>query len=412
MLRAALARFFVPPATTADAGLLLAARGLRAFGDGFVSLLLPFYLALLGYGAFEIGVLVTATLLGSGLMTLGVGLIAHRCSHRNLLYAAALLMLGSGVAIVFARDFWPLCVIAFVGTLNPASGDLSVFSPLEHTLLARAAQPRSRTALFARYSLVGALAGAVGAQAAGMANAASLLLSVDLMSAIRALFVLYGALGAAVLLIYRRLSPGLDGHEKAHAPVPLGPSRGVVYRLAALFSVDAFAGGFAVQSLLALWLFDRFALSLVATGAVFFWSGVLGALSQLLASKFAARYGLVNTMVYTHIPASVFLMLVPFMPTLALALALLFLRSFFSQMDVPARTSYVMAVVTPGERPAAASITAVPRSLASALSPSLAGYLLALSSFGWPLVICGTLKIAYDLMLLRMFSKVKPPEEC
>lgn len=411
MLRAALARFFIPPGTTSDAGLLLWARGLRAFGDGYISLLLPFYLTLLGYSALEVGLLVTATLLGSGLMTLGVGMVAHRYPHRSLLYAAALLMAATGAAILFARDFWPLFIIAFVGTLNPATGDVSVFSPLEHALLARTVQPRSRTALFARYSLVGALIGALGAQAAGLASAVSAFLAMEIKTAIQAMFMLYGMLGMAVLLLYRRLSPQLDQHEKEHAPVPLGPSRSIVYKLAALFSVDAFAGGFAVQSLVALWLFDRFELSLAAAGAIFFWVGVLSALSQLLASKLAARYGLVNTMVYTHIPASVFLILVPFMPTLALALTFLFLRSFFSQMDVPARTSYVMAVVTPGERPAAAGLTAVPRSLASALSPSLAGYMLTLSSFGWPLVICGVLKIAYDLTLLGMFSKVKPPEE-
>jgi len=411
MPRAILARFFLPPGTLPDAGLLLWARGLRAFGDGFVSLLLPFYLTLLGFGAFEVGLIVTATLLGSGLMTLAVGMIAHRHSNRSLLLAAAVLMMVTGVAMLFARDFWPLFVVAFVGTLNPASGDVSVFSPLEHALLARTVQARSRTALFARYSLVGALVGAVGAQAAGLTGAATQVLAVEMKTAVQAMFVLYGVLGLAVLLLYRRLSPRLDVHEAAHAPVPLGPSKGIVYKLAALFSMDAFAGGFAVQSLLALWLFDRFALSIGAAGTIFFWVGVLSALSQLLASRLAARYGLINTMVFTHIPANIFMILVPFMPTLTLALAFLFLRSFFSQMDVPARTSYVMAVVTPGERPAAASITAVPRSLASAMSPGVAGYLLSLSGFGWPLVICGALKIVYDLTLLKMFSKVKPPEE-
>ncbi|MDP1717109.1 MAG: MFS transporter [Burkholderiales bacterium] len=411
MLRATLARFFIPPGTTSDAGLLLWARGLRAFGDGFISLLLPFYLMLLGFGAFEVGLIITATLLGSGLMTLAVGLIAHRHSNRSLLLAASVLMIASGIAMLFARDFWPLIIIAFVGTLNPSTGDVSVFSPLEHTLLARTVQARSRTALFARYSLVGALVGAVGAQAAGLTSAATGVLNLELKTAAQAMFVLYGLLGIAVLLLYRRLSPRLDVHEEAHVPVPLGPSRGIVYKLAALFSLDSFAGGFAVQSLLALWLFDRFALSISAAGTIFFWVGVLSALSQLLASKLAARYGLINTMVFTHIPASIFLILVPFMPTLSLALLFLFLRSFLSQMDVPARTSYVMAVVSPGERPAAASVTAVPRSLASAISPSIAGYLLTFSSFGWPLVICGVLKITYDLLLLRMFGKIKPPEE-
>ncbi len=411
MSRSTLAAFFVPSGTLPDARLLLWTRALRAFGDGYMSLLLPFYLTLLGYGALEIGVIVTATLLGSGIMTLLIGMIAHHYRSRSLLLTASLLMTATGIAVVFATDFWPLLIVAFVGTLNPSAGDVSVFSPLEHSLLARAVSAKSRTALFARYSLVGALVGAIGAQAASIPTFAASFLLLDIKSALHGMFLLYGVLGAASLLLYRRLSPKIDTHDEPQQPTPLGKSRRIVYKLAALFSVDAFAGGFAVQSLLALWLFDRFALSIGAAGTIFFWVGVLSALSQLLASRLAARYGLINTMVFTHIPANIFLILVPFMPTLTLALAFLFLRSFFSQMDVPARTSYVMAVVSPGERAAAASVTAVPRSLAAAVSPIFAGYLLSLSGFGWPLVICGGLKLAYDLLLLKMFSQVKPPEE-
>jgi MFS family permease len=185
----------------------------------------------------------------------------------------------------------------------------------------------------------------------------------------------------------------------------------MVYTLAALFSLDAFAGGFAVQSLLALWLFERFHLSITATATIFLWAGILGAFSQLAAAGLARRFGLVNTMVFTHLPSNIFPVLVPLMPTLELALLFLMLRFALSQMDVPARTSYVMAVVTPGERAAAASVTAVPRSLASAVGPMFAGWLLSLSTFRWPLVICGTLKIVYDLMLLALFRHVRPPEE-
>jgi predicted MFS family arabinose efflux permease len=226
----------------------------------------------------------------------------------------------------------------------------------------------------------------------------------------QAMFLGYALLGLASLFIYRTLSPALDVREREHRK-PLAESRVTVYKLAALFSLDSFAGGFAVQSLIALWLLQRFGLSLAIASTVFFWVGVLMALSQLVSVKIAERIGLVNTMVYTHLPANVMMVLVPFMPNLPLALTLLFLRSALSQMDVPARSSYVMAVVTPGERAAAASVTAVPRSLATAVSPTLAGYLLAVSSFGWPLVICGGLKIVYDLLLLRMFSALKPPEE-
>ncbi|RPJ48745.1 MAG: MFS transporter [Betaproteobacteria bacterium] len=402
--------FMLPPGTLPDARALLAARALRAFGDGFVSLLLPYYLILLGYSALQVGLLVTATLLGSGLMTLGVGFIAHRHSTRHLLLFASLLMIVTGLAMPALTGFWPLLVVAAIGTLNPAANDVTLFSPLEQTLLTRAAPAQSRTALFARYSLIGALVAALGAQAAGLPDLFAAHGMMTPLAAIQAMFLLYAALGMAGFMLYRRLSPALEP-EHHEQPVPLGKSRRIVYTLAALFSIDAFAGGFAVQSLLALWLFQRFELSVTAAGTIFFWTGLLTAFSHLAAARVAARFGLINTMVFTHLPANVFLILVPLMPTLELALLFLFLRSALSSMDVPARTSYVMAVVSPGERPAAASVTAVPRSLASALSPSLAGALLTLSAFGWPLVICGVLKIIYDLTLLKMFSAVKPPEE-
>jgi MFS family permease len=401
---------FFPPGTPRDAKLLLAARALRGLGDGYVSLLLPFYLTLLGYSAFEVGLVITATLLGSGALTLSAGFLAHRFRSRSMLRAASLLMIGTGIAIVLVTDFWPLLIVAFVGTLNPATGDVSVFAPIEHALLAQSAAPRYRTALFARYSLAGSLVGALGALSAGLPMLGEHYVGLDPKAAMQIMFLGYALLGLASLIIYRTLSPALDVREREHRK-PLVESRATVFRLAALFSLDSFAGGFAVQSLIALWLYQRFGLSLAVASTVFFWVGILMALSQLVSVKIAERIGLVNTMVYTHLPANVMMVLVPFMPNLTLALTLLFLRSALSQMDVPARTSYVMAVVTPGERAAAASVTAVPRSLATAVSPTLAGYLLAVSSFGWPLVICGGLKIVYDLLLLRMFSALKPPEE-
>ena len=400
----------LPPGVMPDAKLLLCARGLRAFGDGFISLLLPYYLTQLGFSALAIGALVTATLLGSGLMTLVVGFIAHRFRSRVLLESAALLMIATGVAFVLTTDFWPLLVIAAIGTINPSTGDVSVFLPLEHALLVRTVGAEHRTALFARYSLVGALIGALGAQAAALPVLATHWLGLDIKHAVQAMFLVYAGFGVVSLLLYRRLSPRIE--PEGDAPhTPLGRSRRTVYTLAVIFSIDAFAGGLAVQSLLALWLFNQFQLSVAAAGTIFLFTGVLGALSQLGAAPLARRIGLINTMVFTHLPANIFLILVPLMPNLPLALTFLMLRSALSSMDVPARTSYVMAVVTPGERPAAASVTAVPRSLASALSPTLAGWLLTLSPFGWPLVLCGALKIVYDLTLLAMFRRVRPPEE-
>jgi MFS family permease len=400
----------LPPGTRADAAFILWSRALRAFGDGYMSLLLPFYLTLLGFNALEVGVIVTGTLLGSGIMTLVIGVIAHRYRGTALLRAASLLMAATGVAFIFVTDFWPLLLIAFVGTLNPSSGDVSVFLPLEQALLAQTVTARSRTALFARYSLIGALVGAIGAQAAGVPAVAQQWFAIDLKAALLGMFLLYGALGLISLALYQRLSPLLETQHETQS-TPLGKSKRTVLKLAALFGLDAFAGGFAVQSLLALWLFERFELSVIAAGSIFFWVGIFSAVSQLASARVAARFGLINTMVFTHLPSNVFLILVPLMPTLPLALLFLFLRIALSQMDVPARTSYVMAVVAPGERPAAASVTAVPRSLAAAISPALAGYLLSLTAFGWPLVICGTLKIIYDLLLLGMFRHVTPPEE-
>jgi len=410
MPRSPLVSLFMPPGVLPDARLLLWARGLRAFGDGYVSLLLPYYLTLLGFSALEVGALVTATLLGSGLMTLAVGFIAHRFRQRRLLEMAALMMIATGVAFILTTEFWPLLLIAAIGTINPSSGDVSVFAPLEHALLARTIGAEHRTALFARYSLVGALVGALGAQSAALPVLGQSWLGFDVKHAVQAMFLLYGGFGVITLLLYRRLSPRIEPHEDAPT-TPLGKSKRMVYLLAAVFSIDAFAGGFAVQSLLALWLFDRFQLSVVTAGTIFFWTGLLTAFSQLVAARLARRIGLINTMVFTHMPANVFLILVPLMPNLPLALVFLMLRSALSSMDVPARTSYVMAVVTPGERPAAASVTAVPRSLASAVSPMIAGWLLTQSPFGWPLVICGGLKIVYDLLLLALFRRVRPPEE-
>ncbi|CAN7504436.1 MFS transporter [Phyllobacterium sp. LjRoot231] len=401
---------FLPSGAEPTAAYLLTSRGLRAFGDGLVSILLPTYLATLGFDAFKIGILSTVTLAGSAALTLTVGVVAHHFFRRTLLIAAAVLMVLTGIAFALVQDFWPLLLIAFVGTLNPSSGDVSVFLPLEHAELAHTVTDSDRTALFARYSLIGSLAAAVGALAAGAPDILRDVAGLELKHALQVAFLLYASLGLVALLLYRRLPDDLPSAGTAPAE-PLRKSRSVVLTLAALFSLDAFAGGFVIQSLLALWLFQRFDLSLAATGAIFFWMGVLSAGSYLVAVRISKRIGLVNTMVFTHLPSSLCLMLVPFMPSLAPAIVLLLIRSALSQMDVPTRTSYVMAVVTPGERAAAASVTAVPRSLAAAASPIIAGSLLATSGFGWPLLIAGALKIVYDILLLGMFRKLRPPEE-
>jgi predicted MFS family arabinose efflux permease len=301
-------------------------------------------------------------------------------------------------------------VVAFVGTLNPSSGDVSVFLPTEQALLPQTVSDRQRTALFARYSLVGSLVAAAGALTAGLPELVAEETGLSLAHALDGMFLLYALLGLVALLLYRGLSPAIEPDAKT-APAPLTTSKGIVSKLAALFSLDSFGSGLVVQSLLALWLFQRFELSVATAGVIFFWSGVLSAFSALAAVRIASRIGLLNTAVFTHLPANLFLVLTPFMPTVELAVALLLLRSALSQMDVPVRNSYVMAVVSPAERPAAASVTAVPKSLAAALGPLLSGWLLTLSGFGWPLVIAGTLKGIYDVLLLLMFKAVRPPEE-
>jgi MFS family permease len=382
------------------------ARALRDFGDGFVAVLLPVYLTALGLSAFDVGVVATAALLGSALLTLGAGFLAARYDVRALLIVASALMIASGLAYAAANDYAVLLIVAFVGTINPSGGSTSVFVPLEHTVLSGAVEPARRTWAFARYSLLGALAGAVGALAAATPEWLAGF-GVGTIGAIKLMFGFYALLGLLGGLAYQRIAP----MRGSRASTPLGPSRGIVYKLAALFALDAFAGGFVVQSLLALWLFERFDLSLAAAGAFFFCSGVLSAFSFPVAAWIGGRIGLVNTMVFTHIPSSLCLIAAAFAPSVEWALGLLLVRAALSQMDVPTRSSYVMAVVTEPERPAAASVTAVPRSLASAASPALAGALFAAGLQAWPLLLCGGLKILYDLMLLAAFRGIKPPEE-
>jgi MFS family permease len=387
--------------------LLLTARALRAFADGFVAVLLPAYLLALGHGQLEVGMLSTATLFGSAIATLAVGRWGHRFALRRLLLAAAGLMAATGLGFASLTSLWPLLVVAFMGPLNPGGGDVSVFLPLEHTVLAGSAAAEGRTSVFARYSFFGSIFGAVGALAAAVPDWLASQAGWQMTEALRVMFVAYAAIAAVVWMLYLRM-PQPPQADNRKPPSSLGPSRGIVFRLAGLFSVDSFAGGLVINALLALWLFERFGMSLTAAGAFFFWTGSLSAVSQLAAPALAKRIGLLNTMVFTHIPSSLCLIGAAFAPSLELALGLLLARSLLSQMDVPARSAYVMSVVTPAERPAAASFTAVPRSLASAVGPSLAGAMFAAGLMSAPLVACGVLKIAYDLALFAGFRKVAP----
>lgn len=388
---------------------LTAARGLRGFGDGMCSLLLPVYLTGLGFSAFRVGVLTTAMLLGSAALTLAVGLLGFRLPAKRLLLAACGLMAATGIGFSAAHDFWPLAVVGFLGTLNPSNGDVSVFLPLEQALLAQAGPGERRTERFARYNLAGSVMGALGALSLGLMAPLKAWTGLDQRALTQGAFLLYGALSLGSAALYAGLPTNIGQGEAPHAP--LGPSKGRVFGLAALFSLDSFGSGFMVNSLLALWLFRRFHLSLAVAGQFFFWTGLLMGVSQLAAPWLAKRIGLINTMVFTHIPASLCMVAVAFAPNAAVAFGLLVVRALLSNMDSPARSSYVMAVVTPAERTAAAGVTNVPRSLASAMSPALAGLIFSMSAFAWPLVIGGSLKTLYDILLLWRFQAVRPPEE-
>jgi MFS family permease len=395
--------------TPPDILCLYGARALRGFGDGFAIIILPVYLSAIGFSTPQIGIVASASLLGTAALTLIVGFIAPRFELRNLFLAGAGLIVFTGLVFPSTQTIAPILLVAFIGTINPSSGDLGMLVPLEHALLTKETADRDRTRIFARYSLIGSLTSAVGSLAAALPETLASS-GWSRLSAIKLMFYCYAGLGMLAALLYRRL-PRDHSHAANVPKTALGPSRSIVYRLAALFSLDAFAGGFVVQSLLALWLFQRFNLSLEAASLYFFCASLLGAMSFPVAAWLAGRIGLINTMVYTHIPSSLCLIAAAFSSSLTVVLSLLLLRSALSQMDVPTRSSYVMAVVTPAERTAAASVTAVPRSLASSISPAMAGFMLAGPFSGLPLLVCGCLKIGYDLALLRMFRHTKPPEE-
>ena len=382
---------------TADGRRLIATRGLRGFADGLVAVSLSAYLGdQLGYSGARIGVIVTGMLLGSALLTLLTGTVASSIGRRHLLQLGAMLALGTGLIFATYSTFWILLVAGVIGTVNPTSGDVSVFQPIEQSVLPNTTTERGRSAVFARYTFAGALFAAFGALVAGLPG--RLGWSAD------SVFVVYAVVAACALIVYSTLSVAVEGGA-ANAPRPLGESRPVVYRLAALFSLDAFGGGFVTQSLLALWLFRRHDFTLANAGFVFAAMGVLSAASGFAAARIERRLGPIRTMAFTHMPAQVLLILAALMPNGTWAVICLLARSLLASMDVPVRNAYVMSVVTPPERAAAASVTNVPRSLASALPPFAAGWMLDHTTFGWPLIIAGVAKLTYDVLLLRMFGK-------
>jgi MFS family permease len=376
---------------------LVLARAVRGFADGFASVLLARYLSNIGFSGVQIGVIVTATLLGSAVLTLLAGFRLARFGARSVLLWSCALMAATGLGFGTLSWYWALIVIGFVGTLNPSGGDVSLFLPTEQAALASMTDVAERPRAFGVYNLAGSLAAAAGALASALPSRIAHHTGWNVAHVERASFLIYVVTAAIAASIYSRMRNTLPGPQPGGG---LHKSRRVVVRLSALFALDSAGGGFALTSLLVLYLYLRFNLSPAATGATLAATSALSAFSQLLSAPIARRIGLVRTMVFTHLPANACLIAAGLVPDATAAIALLLVRSALSQMDVPVRQALVMRLVEPDERAAAASVTNVPRSLGSAATPALAGAMLDWSHVGWPLVIAGAMKAAYDLLLL------------
>ncbi|MEW5991900.1 MAG: MFS transporter [Chloroflexota bacterium] len=403
-----------------DGRLLFLTRTFRLFGYGFLAVVLVLYLVELGLDAAAIGAVLTLTLVGDTAISLWLTTRADRIGRRRVLVVGALLMSGAG--IVFAVTDWlPLLVLAgTVGVISPTGNEVGPFLAIEQAALAQTTPDRRRTPTFAWYNLAGYVATAVGALTAGAVAQVLLGGGLAAVDAYRVIVVGYAIVGLAMAAVFARVGPAVEAPAAAalddgvRRRLGLGRSRGIVARLSALFAVDAFAGGFIPQSLMAYWFHLRFGVEPAVLGGIFFGANLLAAVSALSASRIAARIGLVNTMVFTHLPSNVLLILVPLMPTLPLAVLVLLARFSLSQMDVPTRQSYVLAVVEPDERSAAAGVTGIARTTGAAISPALSAPLVASTSVaiaGLPFVIAGGLKIAYDLALWVAFRARPAPEE-
>jgi MFS family permease len=376
---------------------LVVARAIRGFADGFAAVLLARYLQNLGFSNTQIGVLITATLLGSAGLTLWAGLRLNTWTAQKVLFASCGLMALTGVGFSTITQYAPLLIVAFVGTLNPSGGDVSLFLPTEQAAMADLTTHEERPHRFAVYNVMATLAAAAGALASPLPDRIAHAQDWNVATVERLSFLIYVVAAALAALVYR----GLRTHAHLEAPRRgLHKSKKVVYRLSALFTLDSAGGGFVLTSLLVLYLDLRFHLSPGAMGALFAAAGTVTAFSQFIAPRIARRIGLVRTMVFTHLPANVFLILAGIVPNAGAAVTFLLLRAALSQMDVPVRQALVMREVEPDERAAAASVTNVPRSLGGALTPAIAGVMFQHSSFGWPLIVGGLLKSGYDLLLL------------
>ncbi len=387
------------------------------FAYGLLSVILVLYLAAVGLSTRQIGVLLTLTLLGDTVISLWMTTWADRLGRRKMLAGGALLMWLAGVVFAFAHWFPILLVAAIIGVISPSGNEVGPFLSIEQAALAQTVSPSRRTGVFAWYNLAGSFATALGALAGGGAAHALRSSGYTSSAGYQAVVLAYAAIGLLLAVLFARLPQTTEAATIPPAQRPdtflgLHQSRKIVLRLSSLFAIDAFAGGFVMQSLVAYWFHIRFGLDAAALGALFFGANLLAGVSALTAARIASRFGLINTMVFTHIPSNVLLLLVPLMPNAALAITVLLLRFAISQMDVPTRQSYTMAVVHPDERSAAAGVTGIARTVGAGLSPVLTGPLLASPSLlSLPFFLAGGLKILYDLLLYRRFKSLKPPEE-
>jgi MFS family permease len=405
---------------TQDAWLLFATRFIRLFAYGSVSVVLVFYLADLGLSTSQTGVLFSLTLIGDTAISLYLTTRADRLGRRRMLIVGALLMVAAGVTFSVAHSFLLLTIAATIGVISPSGNEVGPFLSIEQAALSSVVSEETRTHIFAWYALVGSLATAIGALSAGVITYVLQKTAITPLDGYRAIVVLYALLGVLLLFLFNLLTSATEVslHESPDISpglrkfLGIGHSHKVVLKLSALFALDSFGGGFVVQSFAAYWFYLRFGLTPGSLGLVFFGANLLSGLSALLASRLASRFGLVNTMVLTHLPSNALLILLPLMPNLSLAISVLFLRFSVSQMDVPTRQSYTMAVVPPQERSAAAGIAGVSRTTGAALAPFLAGILFGRPALiNAPFFIAGTLKIIYDLLFYKSFISTKPPEE-
>jgi MFS family permease len=410
---------------TRDAWLLFATRFIRLFAYGSLSVVLVFYLIDLGLSESQTGMLLTLTLMGDTLVSLYLTTRADRIGRRRMLIVGAALMAGAGLVFAFTRHLWLLMLAGTIGVISPSGGEVGPFLSIEQAALAHVVTDRTRTEVFAWYTLVGSLATALGALTGGTVTYALQKTAVTPVTSYRAVVMLYAALGVMLALLFARLSPAAEastfGERRGNGARSFSTlsglsgierSRHVVFKLSSLFALDAFGGGFVIQSFAAYWFYLRFGVNPGTLGAIFFWANIFAGISALLASRLASRFGLINTMVVTHLPSNILLILVPLMPTLPLAVLVLLVRFSISQMDVPTRQSYLMAVVSPEERSAAAGITGVARTIGASASPVFVGLLFARPALiNLPFFIAGTLKILYDVLLYKEFVAVQPPEE-